>query len=155
MGISEGKEKPPIFDRGALAGGGDDETRGAGRIGAASPARNARAGAFNAKSDGEQAISGKTGRFEQFRAEVLRYWAGQNQSHSECPWLRGDSRALAQFLEGSPSVTFEDFQNCLRNRAASEVNPSELPRHWLAHLMEYLDGPLDRYRKPFKPVRQW
>lgn len=93
-------------------------------------------------------------RSDLFRAEVLKFWAAQNPDNPECPWIRKDEKALRALLEGSPKLEFERFQSWLRNRARSEVNPSDLPRRWLADLAEFADGPLNQFRKPLRSRRE-
>lgn len=87
-------------------------------------------------------------RCDEFRAEVKKFWTANNRQQPECPWIRKDEKALAELLEGSPRLTIETLRQWLRNRADSEINPSDLPRRWLADLAEFADGPLDRFRKP-------
>lgn len=93
-------------------------------------------------------------RLDSFRDEVLRFWRGMNPDNPECPWIRKDEKALEQLLQGSPNLTFETLKTWLLHRAQSQVNPTDLPRHWLADLIRYSEGPLDRYKHPLPPPRQ-
>jgi hypothetical protein len=83
-----------------------------------------------------------------FRQEVVKDYAQQNSDCPEC-WNGSDERALGRLLEGSSSMTLQTLQRCLGNRRASEkVNPSDPPRCWIADVLRYKDGPLDRFNKP-------
>lgn len=92
------------------------------------------------------------GRFSQFQDEVLRFWSEQNPEQPSCPWTQLDSKALLEYLRGSPGTDLERFKMLLRNRAASGINPRALPRKWVGDLEEYGEGPLDRYAKPVRGV---
>ena len=89
-----------------------------------------------------------------FQEEVLRFWSGQNPKGPVCPWSRQDYRALVEYLAGSPNASLEHFKHLLKNRAASQINPSTPARKWLRDLEEYADGPLDRYKKSLRGVRR-
>lgn len=86
-------------------------------------------------------------RIEQFRNAVKDFWRRNNPDNPECPWIRKDQKALEEFLEGSPNITLEKFNEWLHYRGRSEINYTDLPRRWLANLAEFADGPLDRFRK--------
>jgi hypothetical protein len=154
FGLSEGMGKPGNFAAAGLAGQAGRETIVGGV--AASVARHGggKATEFSLWSDPQKPGSGGDIQFEFFRAEVLAFWRGQNPGKADCPWIRSDRRALHQFIVGSPTLTLDEFRQLLRNRAQSEINPSELPRRWLRDLMEYADGPLDRFKKPLQKPRQ-
>jgi hypothetical protein len=89
-----------------------------------------------------------------FQEEVLKFWSGQNPKGPACPWARQDYRALVEYLAGSPNASLEHFKHLLKNRAASQINPSTPARKWLRDLEEYADGPLDRFGKPARGVRR-
>lgn len=92
-------------------------------------------------------------RFETFKNELLKFWAGQNPGHPGLPWITADDRALAAFLAGDPNVDLDRFKQLLVNRAQSGVNPLSLPRNWVRHLEEFAGGPLDRFSRP-APARR-
>ena len=89
-----------------------------------------------------------------FQEEVLKFWSGQNPKGPVCPWSRQDYRALLEYLAGSPKASLEHFKHLLKNRAASQINPSTPARQWLRDLEEFAEGPLDRYKKPMRQRRQ-
>lgn len=62
-------------------------------------------------------------------------------------WDGGDAKALSRLLDTTNAgVSF--LVKCLVFRALSPDTPfSELPKRWLRALLEYADGPMDRYRK--------
>jgi hypothetical protein len=155
FGVSEGMEKPGNSAVGAGLAGKVRETLGAGVAESVARSVGAMAPEFSRRSDPQKQVPGSDVQFEFFRAEVLAFWRGQNPGKADCPWIRSDRRALHQFIEGSPTVTLDQFRQLLRNRAQSEVNPSELPRRWLRDLMEYADGPLNRFKKPLQGPRQF
>jgi hypothetical protein len=95
----------------------------------------------------------KDPRFETYRSEIFAFWRGQNPAGESCPWIMPDRRALADFLDGAPSMKLAQFKALLRTRADSEINPAAPPRAWLRDLMEYSAGPLDRYKKQLRPRR--
>lgn len=95
----------------------------------------------------------KDGRFWPFREEVFSYWRGQNPERPKCPWGELDARALRGLLEDRPGMQLDEFRELLQKRAASDVNPSDLPRRWLRHIDEFGAGPLNQYRRPARAAR--
>src|SRR5262249_22576001 len=63
------------------------------------------------------------------------------------PWGKGEAGALALLLKANPSWTAEHIKRLVDNRFASEVNPAQQPRFWIAKLPDYAQ-PLDRYNRP-------
>lgn len=94
--------------------------------------------------------AGQDRRFGVFQAEVSKFYEQQNPKGSPLEWIRSDRGALIDFLRRAPSMGLAQFRDLLRNRAASEVNPSSPPASWLRDLQEFADGPLDRFKKPRK-----
>jgi hypothetical protein len=90
----------------------------------------------------------------QMKWEVLAYWRGQNPDSPAYQWCDPDHRALQALRTSFPDLSVELFKRLLQARAASGVAPLALPHKWLRRLMEYKDGPLDRYKQPLRDVRQ-
>lgn len=90
-------------------------------------------------------------RYEEFKAELIRYWLALNKQEPEYPWIDEDGKVLWRFLKGSPSLNVEVLRQWLLNRCDSErVNHSEPFRIWLRDVVKYSGGPLDQYQKPLR-----
>jgi hypothetical protein len=63
-----------------------------------------------------------------------------------------DGKALKSLLADNPRLTVDLFKRCLWNRQRSErVVLTQAPRHYLSRILEYANGPLDRYRGRLEP----
>lgn len=81
-----------------------------------------------------------------FRAAVKDHWRAL--VGVDAPWDGSEGKALASMLRAMPNFTLEQFNQCLKNRALSDVQPSDRPRKWLECVTDYLSGPKDAYGKP-------
>jgi len=93
-------------------------------------------------------------RFEMFRGEIFRFWAGQNPGASPVSWTHHETVALSGYLELYPNTDLGRFRQLLRNRAASEENPRARPARWIRDLEDFAGGPLDRFKKQKRGTRQ-
>lgn len=82
------------------------------------------------------------------RAAIFDYWKRYVIPTSPPTWDGSEGKALDSLLRALPSLTMSRFRAMLRNRGASDVNPAERPRKWIASLPDYELGPLDIYGKP-------
>jgi uncharacterized protein YdaU (DUF1376 family) len=87
------------------------------------------------------------GRFEPFKREIFAYWRGLNPEHPNCPWGDPELRALEAFLSRHPDASLSSFKQLLHNRADSHVPGGVSPGKWIRGLMEYSEGPLNRFKK--------
>ena len=102
---------------------------------------------------GHKPVMSGVGEISVFRDEVQAYWRAQNPGTKVFPWGPPDERALAALVASSSGLDLEGFRLLLRNRGASEVMSSALPRRWLRSLMEFAGGPLDRAHKAARGAR--
>lgn len=82
-----------------------------------------------------------------FKAAIGTYWSSKN-SNIEMPWDGQEGRALNLVLKAMPDLAIEQFENCLNNRAKSQVNHGERPSRWLQAITSYIAGPIDRFNRP-------
>lgn len=59
-----------------------------------------------------------------------------------------DFAVYKQFLEDNPSVTRDIWRSCLNNRAKSPISHSKPARFWIGRMLEYEQGPLDKFWEP-------
>jgi len=149
----EVKAKPVGIDSQDTVGNREDVPVHQDAIARTYPPPSSTAGHFKSDVNAESNHFDRDARFRRFTEEVWKFWAGMNPDRPECPWIRPDKRALNDLLAGSPNLQIEDFKCILRNRASSEVNPLEPPRHWLRSAVKFAEGPLDRYGKSMKRPR--
>jgi hypothetical protein len=92
-------------------------------------------------------------RHAEFKAAIEAYWKFKNPD-DEMPWDGAEGKALGMWLAASPNTTIDQFKKYLRNRAKSEVTPSDRPSLWIRNITSYAAGPLDRYGKPLTKSNQ-
>lgn len=94
-------------------------------------------------------------RLNEVRGLVQKFWNDMNAT--DCPWSPRDEKALARMLRASPSVTPEEWDRMLDNRAysvkAGEINRTEMPFRWLAKLRNFEMGPLTKHHDPLQQGR--
>lgn len=87
------------------------------------------------------------GRHKAFLDIFNRYWGKFNQIPLSMNGREG--KALKKFLSDNPSFKGDDFYRCMVNRAKSPATVHSQPIHTvLADIMDYANGPLDRFHKP-------
>jgi len=86
-------------------------------------------------------------RFTPFREEIELYWKIKNPG-VEMPWDGSEAKRLNELLKASPGLTLNGLRKMLANRERSDVAQSRRPREWIANVVDYASGPLDRYGKP-------
>lgn len=79
---------------------------------------------------------------------IFAYWSKHVQPDATPTWDGSEAKALDGLLRATPGLTLERVRKMLSNRGASDVNPSERPRRWIANLTDYELGALDAYGKP-------
>ena len=88
------------------------------------------------------------GRRELFRGALDAYWKHMNRDVPEMPWSHEENAVLEKLLVASPSMTLEQFQMCLNNRAHSEgVTHGERVYLWLANVTKFKDK-INSYKQP-------
>jgi hypothetical protein len=86
-------------------------------------------------------------RFTPFREEIELYWKIKNPG-VEMPWDGSEAKRLHELLKACPMLTLSGLQKMLANRERSDVVQSRRPREWIANVVDYANGPIDRYGKP-------
>lgn len=86
-------------------------------------------------------------RFKLAVAAIKSYWDSVNPDR---PFVFGpqDGNQLKNFLRDCRQLTIEQFEFCLSQRAQSQVVHTERPSKWIGSLMDFANGPLDKFRKP-------
>jgi hypothetical protein len=81
-----------------------------------------------------------------FKEALKKYYA--HKAKMVMTWSVSEAKQLSEFLVANPLLTLADFQTILNHRARSDVTHSERPRTWLANATDFLNEPLDRFKKP-------
>ena len=86
-------------------------------------------------------------RFKPAVDSINRYW---NFKNPETPfiWDNSEGEQLRRLLKATPQLSIEQITECLRHRARSDVVHTDRPRKWLANLLSFAAGPLNKYGKP-------
>jgi hypothetical protein len=99
------------------------------------------------KREGQKTKTEKVeSRHAEFKAAIEAYWKFKNPG-VEMPWDGAEGKALGMWLAASPNTTIDQFKEFLRNRAKSDVTPSDRPSKWIRDITSFAAGPLDRYGK--------
>ena len=86
-------------------------------------------------------------RHSQVKALLAQYWQRENPAVPDMPWGPADAGGLSLFLKANPSLTVETVARCLLHRLASDDHaPAERIYIWIAGVLRYAAGPLDRFR---------
>lgn len=86
-------------------------------------------------------------RFKEAIESIKKYWDFKNPG-APFIWDASEGKQLKRLLEASPQLTLVQIQLCLQHRARSDVAHTERPRRWLENLLNYANGPLDKFGKP-------
>jgi uncharacterized protein YdaU (DUF1376 family) len=87
-------------------------------------------------------------RFGSFRKEYFAFWKALHPNGINPPWGPLDGAALNVLFKRAPGLTVAQFTQMLSNRVDSEANPSQPAREWLADVVKYAHGPLNRFGEP-------
>jgi hypothetical protein len=87
-------------------------------------------------------------RYSDFLCLIKAWWEFAHPG-GEMVWGPSEAGQLGELLRSSPSLTAEQFKQCLYNRHRSEgINLSERPRYWLGKITSYAGGPLNLFHQP-------
>jgi uncharacterized protein (DUF1778 family) len=147
-GKAKTKQKRPEKAQDAPEGSrtGNRATQGQKRAGRPNSSRNLEQ--KKATSDPEKQNRSTDPRFGSFRSEYFVFWKALHPNGIKPPWGPLDGGALNVLFKRAPGLTVEQFRHMLSNRVDSEVNPSQPAREWLADVMKYANGPLNRFGDP-------
>lgn len=90
-------------------------------------------------------------RHQPFIGALEKYWDWMNsesESPPAMPFSPRTAKKISEFLDANPKITLEQIQDCLNNRAHSDgISPTEDPIAWIAYVLKFLAGPMDRFGK--------
>jgi hypothetical protein len=79
------------------------------------------------------------------RAEIRRLYYAATEPHLPPPWTGRTAKKLAELLAANPKWPVDVWLRCVRNRFASDFNPTDDPIRWISELPRYVSGRLDKF----------
>jgi len=87
-------------------------------------------------------------RFSAFRADYEEAFIRSNSV--QAPWDAKEATNLSRWMKANSTISRDQWQNILRNRARSPVNQAAPLSRWISNALSWLNGTADDWGKPTK-----